>query len=114
MSEVPWPPRTRPLQRSALCLLLARAVPSPPCPCPVFYSPPSRALSLSLCACVCLCLSPSLPHHQFFWSGGWEQQKQPASGAAPRSLIRASRELGRRWGWWGWVGWGGVGVEGVW
>ena len=118
MSEVPWPPRTQPLQRSALCVLLAQAALSPPCPCPAFYSPPSPSLSLSLCACVCLCLSPSLlpsfclspfrPHPQFFWSGGWEQQ-QPAAGAASRSLIRASCELGRGWGWWGWGGWRGSG-----
>ena len=75
---------------------------------PAFYSLPSPSLFLSLCACVCLylspsllpsfCLSPFLPHPQFFWSGGWEQQKQPAARAARRSLIRASWELGRGWG----------------
>lgn len=87
--------------------------------CPAFYSLPSPSLFLSLCACVCLylspsllpsfCLSPFLPHPQFFWSGGWEQQKQPAARAARRSLIRASWELGRGWGWQGWGGWRGSG-----
>lgn len=84
------------------------AFPSLSMPCFLF-----SAFSLPLSFPVCLCLSVSLslpasfllslslfPHPQFFWSGGWEQQ-QPAAGAASRSLIRASCELGRGWGWWG-------------
>lgn len=75
---------------------LGNAFPSLSVPCFLFFFsrrpslPPSVSLFLSVCVSVCISLlpclsasvSPFFPHPQFFWSSGWEQQKQPAAGAA--------------------------------